>query len=457
MEIQKSLENSLSVPHASGLKRTLKMRDLVIFGLGFMAPVAAMSLFGIITLVSKGHSVLSYLLGFIAMLFTAYSFGKMVEAFPVAGSTYTYAQHALHPRVGFVAGWGMLLDYLLIPMLTYLISANFANALVPSIPIWAWVLIFAIPITFVNLIGIEVAAKVNFILVTGMIIAVFAFIITATHYIITGDLNIINLNAVYNSETFSVGAVISGAAIVIVAYLGFDAITTLAEETNVSGKKIGTAIMITCVIQTIFYISVTYLSVIVLGKYTAIDNPDTAFFHILHVLVGTFLQTFITLMIIASGVASALASQSASSRLLLGMGRDNVIPNSFFGYIHPKFKTPVYNILLMSVLGISGALLLNLQMVSDLVAFGGLFGFAVVNLCVINHYFIKNKQKNIFKYVIVPIIGIIVCGYILIGLSTTSKVVGFFWLGFGIVYLIVRSVISKDFKVRLTKETDRSI
>lgn len=455
MEIQKSLENSLKATDASsGLKRTLKMKDLVVFGLGFMAPVAAMSLFGIITLVSKGHSVLAYLLGFIAMLFTAYSFGKMVEAFPVTGSTYTYAQRALHPRIGFVAGWGMLLDYLLLPMLTYLISANFANALVPSISIWAWVLIFAIPITIVNLIGVEVAAKVNFILVAGMIIAVCTFVITAIHYIVTGDLNIINLNALYNSETFSIASVISGAAIVIVAYLGFDAITTLAEETNVSGKKIGIAIMLTCVIQTIFYISVTYLSAILLGKYTSIDNPDTAFFNILHVLVGTFLQTFITLMIIASGIASALASQSASSRLLLGMGRDNVIPTAFFGYIHPKFKTPVYNILLMSVLGISGALLLNLQIVSDLVAFGGLFGFAVVNLCVINHYFIKNKQKNIFKYIIVPTTGIVVCGYILFGLSTTSKVVGFLWLGFGGIYLIVRSSISENFKMTLNKNTD---
>lgn len=451
------LNESVSItPSTTGLKRTLKMWDLVIFGFGFMAPVAAMSLFGIITLASQGHSVISYVIGFVAMLFTAYSFGKMVEAFPVAGSTYTYAQRALHPKLGFIAGWGMILDYLLIPMLTYLISANFANALVPTISIWVWILIFALPITIVNIIGIEFAAKVNSILVLLMVMAVITFVISASHYIVNGDLSLIHYDALYNPDTFSSSAVISGAAIVIVAYLGFDAITTLAEETNIGGKKIGSAIMITCIIQTIFYVSVTYLAGILLGNYLSIKNPDTAFFNVLDIIGGLFLQTFITLMIIVSGVASGLASQSASSRLLLGMGRDNVIPIKFFGYIHPKYKTPVNNILLVSILGIIGAVLMNMKLVSDLVSFGGLLGFTFVNISVINHYYIKNKQRNIFKFLIVPLIGISVCLYILWGLSITGKVVGFTWMGIGFIYLMVRSAYSKEFK-RLLTNTDQQI
>ncbi|WP_251455619.1 APC family permease [Priestia endophytica] len=281
METEKSVHDIAFRPNKIELNRTLKLRDLVIFGLGFMAPVAAMSLFGIITAVSEGHSVLSYIIGFVAMLFTAYSFGKMVEAYPVAGSTYTYAQHALHSKIGFIAGWGMLLDYLLIPMLTFLISSNFAHALVPSIPIWAWVLIFAVPITVVNIMGVEVAAKVNTVLVLLMILAVLVFLISAGHYIVTGNLSLIQFEAIYDPSHFSIGAIISGSAIVIVAYLGFDAITTLAEETSVGGNKIGLAIVFTCVIQTIFYVSVTYLAVIIVGHYTVIKNPDTAFFNIL--------------------------------------------------------------------------------------------------------------------------------------------------------------------------------
>jgi putrescine importer len=457
LETEKSVHDIAFHPNKIELNRTLKLRDLVIFGLGFMAPVAAMSLFGIITVVSEGHSVLSYIIGFVAMLFTAYSFGKMVEAYPVAGSTYTYAQHALHPKIGFIAGWGMLLDYLLIPMLTFLISSNFAHALVPSIAVWAWVLIFAVPITVVNIIGVEVAAKVNTVLVLLMILAVLVFLISAGHYIVTGNLSLIQFEAIYDPSHFSIGAIISGSAIVIVAYLGFDAITTLAEETSVGGNKIGLAIMFTCVIQTIFYVSVTYLAVIIVGHYTVIKNPDTAFFNILDTIGSLFLQTFITVMIIASGVASALASQSASSRLLLGMGRDNVMPKKFFGYIHPKYKTPVNNILLMSIAGIIGALSLNMQLVSDLVAFGGLLGFAFVNICVINHYYIKNKQRNVLKYLIIPSLGTIVCLYILWGLSTAGKTVGLLWLGLGFIYLIVRSSSSKEFKAFLSNKEEATI
>jgi putrescine importer len=441
-----SITNQSNSP---SLKKTLKMRDLVIFGMAFMAPVAAMSMYGIVTMISKGHSVLAYLIGFVAMLFTAYSFGKMVDAFPVAGSTYTYAQRALHPKLGFIAGWGMLLDYLFIPVLTFLISANFSHALVPIIPIWAWVLIFAIPVTIVNILGVEIAAKMNFLLVFLMIVAVFAFVISTVHFAVTGQESLVDFHAIYNPNTFSLGSIVSGAAITTVAYLGFDAITTLAEEANVSGKRIGIAIILTCVIQTCFYLAVVYLGDIIQGDYTKIGNPDTAFFALLDKVTGSFLQTFITLMIIASGVASALASQSASSRMLFGMGRDNIIPKKFFGYIHPKFKTPVYNILLMSAMGIIGAIISNLQAISDLVAFGGLFGFSCVNLSVISYYFIKQKERNIVKHLIVPIIGFAVCIYILFGLSTMGKIVGVSWLIIGTVYVFVRSMLTKDDSILL--------
>lgn len=442
--------------NSPGLKKTLKMWDLVIFGMAFMAPVAAMSMYGIVTMISKGHSVLAYLIGFVAMLFTAYSFGKMVDAFPVAGSTYTYAQRALHPKLGFIAGWGMLLDYLFIPILTFLISANFSHALVPTIPVWAWVLIFAIPVTIVNILGVELAAKMNFLLVFLMIVAVFAFVISTVHFIVTGQESLVNFHAIYNPSTFSLGSIVSGAAITTVAYLGFDAITTLAEEANVSGKRIGIAIILTCVIQTCFYLAVVYLGDIIQGDYTKIGNPDTAFFALLDKVAGSFLQTFITLMIIASGVASALASQSASSRMLFGMGRDNIIPKKFFGYIHPKFKTPVYNILLMSAMGIIGAIISNLQAISDLVAFGGLFGFSCVNLSVISYYFIKQKERNIVKHLIVPIIGLAVCLYILFGLSTVGKIVGVCWLIIGTVYVFVRSMLSKEDSIFLGNQNNQS-
>jgi amino acid transporter len=142
--------------------------------------------------------------------------------------------------------------------------------------------------------------------------------------------------------------------------------------------------------------------------------------------------------------------------MLFGMGRDNIIPKKFFGYIHPKFKTPVYNILLMSAMGIIGAIISNLQAISDLVAFGGLFGFSCVNLSVISYYFIKQKERNIVKHLIVPIIGLAVCLYILFGLSTVGKIVGVSWLIIGTVYVFVRSMLSKEDSIFLGNQNNQS-
>ena len=89
-----------------------------------MSPISSMVLFGVMDVDSHGHNFLSYLFGFTAMLFTANSYGKMVEAFPIAGSTYSYTQRAISPKLGFMAGWVILLDYFLIPTLLYVISAN---------------------------------------------------------------------------------------------------------------------------------------------------------------------------------------------------------------------------------------------------------------------------------------------------------------------------------------------
>lgn len=432
------------------LKRVLKFRDLVIYGMVFMSPVSAMTLFGIMFGLSNGHVVLSFLTAFVAMLFTAYSYGRMVQAFPIAGSTYSYTQRGIHPNLGFLSGWVMMLDYALIPMLLYLISASFANAFIPAVPIWVWVIFYALLVTAINLLGIETAAKANLVMTLFMLLAVIGFGISGVYYLVSGhSLSLINPNAIYHAGSFSSEALIRGAAIATVSFLGFDAITTLSEETDIKGNKIALAIIVATSLQTIIYLTVAYLGSAVAMELPAFDNPDTAFFIIAKEVGGNFLQVFITLVIVVSGVATALAGQSAASRLLYGMGRDRVIPRKFFAYLHPKHKTPWANIILMAVIGSIGAITLSLNTISDLVAFGALFGFTGVNLAVISYYFIKNKQRNVLKFLLLPLIGVLVSLYILFGLSTLAKIVGFTWLGLGLIYLVVRSLTSKEFTQNL--------
>jgi len=434
------------------LKKVLGLKDLVIFGIVFMGPVSVMTLFGIMHVTSKGHSVLAYIIAFVAMLFTAYSYGEMVTAFPIAGSTYSYTQRAVNPKLGFISGWVMILDYVLIPMLLYLISSSFANAMIPQIPIWAWVLMYAIPITIINLMGIEVAAKANFIIAAVMFAAVIAFVVLALKYIITGHVSSgISIEALYNKDTFAFKYLVGGSAIAVVSYLGFDAISTLSEETDIGGRKIGLAIMLACLIQTFIYVIVAFLATVIVPDYTKVVNPDTAFFGIALKVGGSFLQIFISIVIMIAGVGTSLAGQSAASRLLYGMGRDKVIPEKIFSYLHPKFKTPCNSILFMSVVGTTGALFLSVGTVSELTAFGGLFGFTCVNLSVMVHYYFKNKSRKVIKHLIVPVLGMCVCVYILLGLSTISKIVGFTWMGLGILYLMIRCGLSDEFKNNISK------
>lgn len=450
-EIKNSME---SFGYQQELKRTLKTRDLVIFGMVFMSPMACMILFGTMTTLSQGHSVLAYIVGFVAMLFTAFSYGRMVEAFPIAGSTYSYTQRAINPKLGFLSGWVMLLDYVLIPMLLYVISANFSNALIPQVPFWAWILFYIIVVTLINILGVEVAAKANFIMTGLMLLAILAFVISAVKYAITGNTAaLFSIKTIYNPATFSLGPVVSASAMAVLSYLGFDAITTLTEEAAVPVKKIGKAIVLACVIQTVIYVVVAYFATLVTPDYTSITNVDTAFFEIALAVGGSALQTFVTLVIMITGMATALAGQTAASRLLYGMGRDKLIPAKFFAYLHPRYKTPTYSILFMGAIGLAGALLISFGMISEMVTFGGLFGFICVNLSVINQYFIRNKEKKVIRNLIFPLLGAGICTYIWFSLSPLAKIVGFTWLAAGIIYLVARSLRSSEFKLLLENTT----
>jgi len=287
-----------------------------------------------------------------------------------------------------------------------------------------------------------------------MFAAIIAFVVLALKYIITGDVSGgFSIATIYNKDTFVFKGLVSGSAVAVVSYLGFDAITTLSEETNVGGRKIGLAIMLACLIQTLIYIIVAFLATAIVPDYTKIANPDTAFFDIASKVGGSFLQIFVSIVIMIAGVGTSLAGQSAASRLLYGMGRDKVIPKKMFSYLHPKFKTPFNSILFMSIIGTVGALFLSVGTVSELTAFGGLFGFTCVNLSVIVYYYFKNKSGKVVRHLIVPLLGMCVCVYILLGLSTIAKIVGFTWMGLGIVYLIVRCGISEDFKQNISNIT----
>jgi len=169
---------------APRFKRVLSRGDLILYGLVILTPTAPYPVYGIVQQVSQGHAALSYLVAMVAMLFTAASYGKMSGAFPSAGSTYTYAQRALNEHVGFLAGWAMMLDYFLIPLLSVIYVALTAERLLPQIPYYAWAALSTVAITLINVRGIRVTARASTVMMIVMSACALLFIWLAARWIV---------------------------------------------------------------------------------------------------------------------------------------------------------------------------------------------------------------------------------------------------------------------------------
>lgn len=419
------------------LRRVLSLRDLIIYGIAFMTPIAPAYIFGMATEATGGMLASAYLVALVAMLFTASSYGHMASAFPVAGSTYSYTQKGLHPYLGFIAGWSMFLDYVLVPLIVFMVGAAYANAAFPSVPYEAWVCIIACIVTVVNYYGVEVAAKTNLLLVGVMSIIVLLFVGACFFYLYHQDVPMVSMAPFYEPTSFSVDALLAGSAIACFSFLGFDSITTMSEEAIRPKRDIGRAAIFACIIGGFIFILQSYVAQLVWPDRSSFSSLDTALFDVATRAGGFSLAMLYTGAVIISTMTAGLTGQSSAARLLYGMGRDKVLRSSFFTYLHPKYKTPTHNILLMCLIGVVGALCLDISLVTELLNFGGLFGFMCVNLSVISYYFIRCKQRRFFSFFLFPALGFVVCAYLWLHLSSTALWIGFSWMALGFFYLAI--------------------
>jgi len=429
------------------LKRVLKLKDLAIYGIAFMTPIAPAYIYGSASATTGGTLAMAYLIAMVAMLFTATSYGKMAGAFPVAGSTYSYTQKGINHHLGFFAGWAIYLDYVLVPLIVFITGALYANAAVPEVPFFVWVLIIAGVVTVVNCIGVQMAAKTNLILVAVMGAIVVMFIMVCAKAVMggAGEGVLISSRPFYNPELTNINVLVAGGALACFLFLGFDSITTMAEEAIEPKKDIGRAAIIACVAGGTIFIIQAYVAQLVWPDYTTFESADTALFEVAQLAGGTLMSGLYTFAVILSTFTAGIAGQSSAARLMYGMGRDEVLPKKFFTYLHPKYQTPIFNILIMCVVGIVGSLVLDLTLVCELMNFGGLFGFMCVNLSVIVYFFFRKKERNVIKYLILPGLGFIICCYLWLNLSRLSFIVGFSWLLIGFIFAAVST---KGFKIK---------
>src|SRR3954464_1466600 len=422
--------------YAQELNRSVSTFDLLVYGLVFMVPIAPWAIFGTVYNSASGMVPLVYVIGLIAMVFTAMAYAQMARSFPLAGSVFSYVGRGIHPGAGFLAGWAILLDYLLIPTLLYVLAAESMIGLFPGTPRWMWALVFVIVNTVINLLGIDSLKMANRVFLAIELVFVVIFVYIAFRAISGGSLPDVGWSTtpIWNSDVVSAPLIAAALSIAVLSFLGFDGISTLAEESTGKKNPAGRAMIVSLFIVAFLFVVQTWLASLLAGGREAFsdDEAGNAFFTLVQAASNTgWMNAFFAVNVMAVGFANAMAAQAATSRLLYSMSRDGQLP-SFLSKISSR-KVPVAAILVVSALSLVLVLFFvgQIGLISSLVNFGALFGFCLLHVSVVWYYIVRQKSKNFLLHLVVPTLGFLIIGYVLFNADALAKIGGLVWLVIG--------------------------
>jgi putrescine importer len=244
--------------------------------------------------------------------------------------------------------------------------------------------------------------------------------------------------------------VLAGTAIACFSYLGFDAISTLAEETHNPGRSVSIAMVAAVAIVTALFVGQAYFAQLVHPDWTDLPGGPDAFTQIFRDAGGDLLAKVLAAAVVVAAIANATDATGGASRLLYGMGRDGVVPKSVFGYLWPRSATPVFNVLIIAVISILLATK-DISIVIAMINFGALFAFFLVNLAVISHFVLRGGRRSPYamvRYLAAPLVGAVVIIWLWFNLQSMAWLINFRapddillaaplgWLILGIVYVL---------------------
>src|SRR5256885_6715872 len=419
---------------APRLRRTLTLWDLILYGMIVLQPVAPMSAFGALSDRGRGHVVTAILIAMVAMLFTAISYGRMARAYPSAGSAFTYVAQEIHPSVGYVTGWSMVMDYIVNPLICVIWCAGQAHEFAPAIPVWGWKIIFVVAFTMLNLRGIKTSARVNAGLTAGMSAVVVVIFVAAIRYLFGhahSDPQFFT-RPFYDPQTFTWGNLFGCTSIAVLSYIGFDGISTLSEEAENPRRNILLATVLTCVVIGFLSAAEVYIAQLVWPASQAFPNADTAY---VWVAARTWAPLFsiVGLTLVVANFGSGMGAHIGAARLLYGMGRSNALPSSFFGAVDPKHQVPRNNVLFVGTIALIGSFFLTYGRGIELLNFGALIAFMGVNAAAFARYYLHAERKKIWN--LIPLVaGFVICLALWLSLSRPAQIVGSIWMIAGIAF-----------------------
>jgi amino acid transporter len=348
----------------------------------------------------------------------------------------------------------MFLDYLIVPLICTVYGALTVQRLVPEAPYVVLAAAFAGAMTLINLRGIRTTARTNFVLATIMTAVILVFIALAFRFLFhqQGWHGVFSTQPFYNPATFHVSSIALGTSLAALTYIGFDGITTLAEDAINPRRNVLLATVSVCLFTGLFGGLQIYLAQRVWPDWHTFPNLETAFMDVTQVVGGKFLFQALAFVLILANLGSGLSGQAGLSRLLFGMGRDNVIPRRFFAYLDPKHNTPSLNIIMIGVIAFLGAIVLNYERAAELINFGAFLAFMGVNAATLREFYLApsaRASRRLFGDAIVPVLGIIFCFAIWASLATPAKILGGCWFVAGTIYDAVKTRGFKESPARI--------
>ncbi|MFP3538625.1 APC family permease [Pseudomonas sp. SIMBA_021] len=420
----------------TSLRRILGLPALVFFGLVYMVPLTVFTTYGVVTQLTGGRTAAAYAITLLAMIFTALSYSVMVKKYPIAGSAYSYASLSFGPGIGFLAGWSLLLDYLFLPMINYLVIGLFLNLAFPAVPAWVFVVATISLVTLLNIRGIGSVSSMSNLIVCAQMVFVVVFVALVVRQLAGAESLDLSAPWVGDGSQDGLLPLMAGAAVLCLSFLGFDAVSTLAEETRDPRRDIPRAIVITTLGAGLLFILLAMTSQLAFPG-SSFKDADSAASEVMLHAGGRFLEMFFTATYVAGAAGSALASQASVSRILFSMGRDGILPRRVFGTLSERYKTPVVAIVLVSLVSLL-AVVIDLTTLASMISFGALVAFSVVNLAVIKSHLGQGQPRStarLLQYGLLPLIGFALIAWLWTSLSALTLGIGLAWFALGLLYL----------------------
>ncbi|MFD1438574.1 APC family permease [Acinetobacter sp. ANC 5380] len=424
--------------------KKMSLWQVVIIGIAYMTPMVVFDTFGIVSGITDGRVPMAYILALAAMLLTAFSYARFSRISDKSGSAYTYTAESCGAKAGFFVGWCSLLDYILLPLVNALLAGIYLEAVIPSVPYWVWVSLFAGLVTLINCFRINILANLSliFVLAPLLLMGLFVYLVIQGVGSAQGYEHVLTVAPLFNGDT-SILPLIAGASILCFSFLGFDAVTTMSHETKDPKRTIPRAVILTTLMGGAIFITASWFIQLYFPSNVRFNNPDEALPEIVLYVGGALFQAVFLCAQIMNTFASGLATHASASRLIHIMGKDGIFHKGTFGQLHSKLGTPLYAVLTIGFISLT-AIALDLATVVSMISFGALIAFTAVNFSVFMKFYVLEQQregfKNKFMNLILPLISVAVIMCLWFNLERSALLFGCAWLSIGVLIFLYKKL-----------------